>query len=118
MSDIVVNNEIKKFELRNVKSVHGVVDIVCRIVENISKRLGKYEGVEKKELAKQIMKKVIHRLQEEGKISDAVAAVAMLAAEQDEVADVIDDVIDVWREHSKLVSSGCSFLRGLFKLCK
>lgn len=118
MSEIVVENEIKKFPLRNVKTVHGVVDIVCSIVENISKRLGTMEGVEKKELAKRIMKGVIKRLSDEDKISETVAQLALIAADQDETADIIDDVIDIWREHSQLVKEGCSLFRRLLKICR
>ena len=118
MSEIIIDNEVNKYPLRDVKTLHGVVDLTCSIVENISKRMVKLEGMEKKELAKKVMNKVIDRLVAEDKISETVASLARLAVDQDEVADIIDDVVDVWREHAHIIQEGCSLFGRFFKLCR
>lgn len=103
---------MRKQDFDNIKSITGLVETSCNIVEEAYNRLDKAsKSVEKKNTAIIMLRPIFQKLKEEQIIDSNIERIIAKQLETGYVESVIDDVITSWKKNLKEIKKCCFYFR-------
>ena len=100
--------------LKKVKSAAGVVEISCNVVEESYKRLNRLSaGVDKRRTAVNLFEPVMRKLKDNGFLTPELEIRLKDKLETEDVENMVDDTIKIWKERTEKVRHCCLILRKL-----
>ena len=100
--------------LKKVKSASGVVEISCNIVEESYRRLNRLSaGVDKRRTAVNLFGPVMEKLIDRGFLTPVLEEKILKRLEEEDVENMVDDTIKIWKERAEKMRHCCFILRKL-----
>ena len=104
--------EMRKQDFDNIKSITGLVETSCNIVEEAYNRLDKAsKSVEKKNTATILLRSVFQKLKDEQIIDSNIEQIILKQLESGYVESIIDDIIMSWKKNLKEVKKCCFYFK-------
>ena len=100
--------------LKKVKSATGGDEISCNIVEESYRRLNRLSaGVDKKRTAVNLFGPVMEKLIDQGFLTPVLEEKILKRLEEEDVENMVDDTIKIWKERVEKMKHCCFILRKL-----
>ena len=109
--------KMSKQDLKQVKSLSGLVETSCRIVEESYRRLNKHSKSEdKRDTAIKLVQPLLEKLRREDLVTETLKLKLEEKLESTEIGEMIDDTIDAWQDRVGEVKYYCTVLDRFVKL--
>ena len=100
--------KMEKKNFRNVKSLTGLVETSCNIVEESYRRLKKQsDGLEKKKTAVNLLRPLLEKMRDEDVLTVTAVELLEKQIESSNVEDTVDDIVEGWNRRMEGVMTCC-----------